>query len=71
MNKRNASLDYKKILNVLYIIISLAVMTAFLFSGTPRTDEYIGAYGVAFWGTILAALIAIVLAVSAVLRAKK
>lgn len=71
MNKSHTPPNYIKVLNILFYIISLAVMTAFIASGTPRSDEHIGIYGVAFWGAVLAALIAVALAVVAVLQSKR
>lgn len=71
MNKNSTSPNYTKILNVLYIIVSLVVMTIFFFVSTPKADEYIGLNSVALWGTILASLIAVALTVSILLRPKK
>lgn len=71
MNKNIAPLHYTKILTVLYIIISLAVMGIFFFTSTPKADEYIGVNSVALWGTLLAVLVVVVLAIHAALQAKK
>ena len=71
MSKKRTSPNYTKILNVLYIVISLAVMVTFIFASTPRSEEYLGIFGVTSWGAILAAFTAIALAVSAMLQAKK
>ncbi|MDO4684314.1 MAG: hypothetical protein Q4B06_01240 [Candidatus Saccharibacteria bacterium] len=71
MNKNIAPLHCTKILTVLYIIISLAVMGIFFFTSTPKVDEYIGVNSVALWGTLLAVLVVVVLAIHAALQAKK
>lgn len=71
MNKQYTSPNYIKILNVLYIIVSLVTMGIFFFASTPRLDEYFGINAVAMWGTMLAALIVVALAIGVALRTKK
>ena len=71
MNKQYTSPNYIKILNVLYIIISLVVMGIFFIASIPRIDEYFGINAVARLGAMLAVLIVVALAIGVALRAKK
>ena len=68
MTKNRISPNYIEILSAIYIIVTLAIMAVFLFASTPNADEYIGLYGAASWGVLLATPIAAVLIINTIVR---